>query len=586
MSKVLERFAVALGVDIDDKNFKRYKEGLDTVSTSLKTITAVGGIASTGLFAMANNAAQSADVLGKAADKISMGTDKLQEYIYASEQSGGSQEAFIKSFTSLESAIDNAMMGSGAAIQSFKLMGIELADTNGVVKNTESVMRDISNVFANLNDAGKKRNLAKQLGFDESMITMLQGGTKALDELRERSKALGDIKSPQMIADSAAFGDNLDDTKKVFGGLLNMINSEAIPVFSSLMRQFNDWYIANKKVIQQNLGKFIELLTKFVKSFILVLKDIIFYVDEVVQVFGGWEKVLKFVGFALGALALYKIGMGVTSLITILTAGAKAFMLFGNGALLAQVKALAIPIAIGTLIAAIVLLIDEIYTFATGGKTVLEPFFNWFLKKIEWFKSTFPTIATAIASVLNIVVTVFSGFATLLTQLWSTIKGDLNISEFFDKQFSKFGTFGDTFKDGFNSALTAINSFYKSIQEFSFFEFFDSQFTKVKDIFEDLKNTVINPFKDVKNSISKGLDAVSGFLGFSDDEKEIASSPVAQVAAASPVHNTTSQHTKTINNKTDVVLNVTIQGNSTQETLSELEQAVKRAINNTAPRIE
>jgi uncharacterized membrane protein HdeD (DUF308 family) len=539
----LEQLAVVLGVDADTKELKKFESGLNTVKTGLKAVTAAGTVAVGGMFAFAKQAAASSDVLGKTASKMSLSTKELQEYIYASEQAGGSQEKFISSFSNLESKMNEAMMGSGSAIQAFKLMGIELTDTNGVMKDTNDVMLEISNAFSKIEDSGMKSNLAKQLGFDDSMITMLQDGSAALDETRKKAEALGFVKSDQMIKDSATFNDNMNDLTKVFDGLANMVNAEFIPVFSELMAQLRDWYIANKQVIQQRLGVFIENLMKFVRGFITVVKELIIFVDRVAQSFGGWERILKFVGIALGAFALFKVELGIIALISILKDASLAFAAFGNAALLAQLKALAIPIAIGLLIAGIVALVDEIRVFSKTGQSVLAPFFNWVLEKIEWFKSTFPNISTVIGTVFGGIYSIINGVFGVISDIWDTLIGKLTISEFFEKQLGKI----------------------------------QSVFTDIKTAFKDFIKTVFEPFSKLQDKISSGIGSVKSFFGIGNDEQK--QSPVAQVANNANVTNTKS------NSKTDISIPINISGNADSSTVNELEQMLKNTLNNIASKV-
>lgn len=287
MTGALESLFISLGVKADSSELKKFTTGVDTLKKSMKIMTAVGTVAVGGLFAMSKASADSADVIGKAASKLSLNTSELQEYIYVSEQAGGSSEKFISSFKNLEIALSDAAMGNGTAVDAFKLLDIELTNSNGTLRDTQEVMLDVSDAFSKIDDTATKQNIAKKLRIDDSMITMLQGGSKALEEVRARAVALGFVKTPKMISDSETFNDNMNDSTKVIAGLTNMVNSEFIPLFSNLMKLFNDWYIANKKLIQQKLGAFIQGLMKFVKGFLFILKEFIVFVDAIAQSFGG-----------------------------------------------------------------------------------------------------------------------------------------------------------------------------------------------------------------------------------------------------------------------------------------------------------
>jgi hypothetical protein len=442
MTGALESLFISLGVKADSSELKKFTTGVDTLKKSMKIMTAVGTVAVGGLFAMSKASADSADVIGKAASKLSLNTSELQEYIYVSEQAGGSSEKFISSFKNLEIALSDAAMGNGTAVDAFKLLDIELTNSNGTLRDTQEVMLDVSDAFSKIDDTATKQNIAKKLRIDDSMITMLQGGSKALEEVRARAVALGFVKTPKMISDSETFNDNMNDSTKVIAGLTNMVNSEFIPLFSNLMKLFNDWYIANKKLIQQKLGAFIQGLMKFVKGFLFILKEFIVFVDAIAQSFGGWEFIIKGVGLALGGLMLFKVGAGLLAILPMIRTVIGAFKAFSLSAIWAQVSIFAIPIAIGLGIAAIILFANEIYTFATEGKTILEPFFKWIVSIVKDVVKAFSLIGDGLSSQWDKTIQAFTKLKDKMKAVFSELKKDV---------LEPFNKLKETISSGFNA---------------------------------------------------------------------------------------------------------------------------------------
>jgi len=624
---ILESLSIILGVDADTKDLKRFEEGVNTVKSGLKALTGVATIATGGIFALSKSSADAADVIGKTASKISLNTDELQQYIYASEQAGGSQESFISSFTNLESKMQEASMGTGSAIQAFKMMGISLTDSNGMMKDTTDVMSEVSDAFASINDAGLKKNLAGQLGLDSSMITMLQDGSSSIEAMKKQAVELGAIKSPQMIKDSADFGDNMDNTTKVFEGLSNMLTSKFIPVFSNLMKKFNDWYMVNKKVIHQRLGVFIESLTKFIMGFITVVKELITWIDNIAQSFGGWEKILKIVGFALGGLALFKVGQSLTALFSVLKLAATGFKLFGNEALMAQVKAMLIPLAIGALIAGLILLYQDFKVWTEGGKSLFGDYFQKIADMFDNFSKKFPIISAIISTVFNKIKSIFSGFSYFIGNIWDLITGKISFDTFLNKQLAlispiiksiksifsglekSFGATWDlitgkiSFDTFLNKQLALISPIIESIKSI-FSDIFGKgtikkQIDSLKAMFKNFMDTVMGPFNKAKEALNKGLDAVTAplenvkntlsngfdntldFFGFGGSDKTTEPSPISQVAN----HQTTSNTVSSSNVKTDISIPVTVHGNMDQQTTNSLVDALRTAGNNIASRV-
>ena len=510
---ILESLSILLGVNADTKELKNFNQGLQTVNKGLKALTGVATIATGGIFALSKSSAASADIIGKTASKISLNTDELQQYIYASEQAGGSQESFISSFTNLESKMQEASMGTGSAIQAFKMMGISLTDSNGMMKDTTDVMSEVSDAFASIDDAGLKKNLAGQLGLDSSMITMLQDGSGSIEAMKKQAVELGAVKSPQMIKDSADFGDNMDNTTKVFEGLSNMLTSKFIPIFSNLMKKFNDWYMANKKVIQQRLGVFIKSLTKFVMGFLTIIKNLVVWVDNVAQSFGGWEKVLKYVGIALGAFALFKVGQSITALFSILKLGAAGFKLFGNEALMAQVKAMLIPIAIGALVGFLALLYNDFKVWTEGGQSLFGDYFQKIADMFNNFSSNFPIMGAIIKAVFNIIKSIFSGFSSFIGNIWDLITGKISFNEFLNKQLALISPIIESIKSIFSGFSSFIGNIWDLITgKISFDEFLNKQLALISPITDGIKAI----FGGLEKSFGATWDLITGKISFDE----------------------------------------------------------------------
>jgi hypothetical protein len=213
------------------------------------------------------------------------------------------------------------------------------------------------------------------------MVNLLAKGSDNLRAMREEARQLGVVLSEQAARDAEKFQDELLRSKSVLTGIKNAVGADLLPVFIDLMVQFRQWVLVNRQVIKTRLDRFVKALIAGIGYLYRTAKSLISGLAEVVELFGGIERVAKAaawaVGIFAGAQALAAIGnlaMGLWQLLKVIRG-------VGNAALIANLKAAAIPVLIGTAIAAVILLLQDLYTYFTGGDSVTGVIIEAFEKK-------------------------------------------------------------------------------------------------------------------------------------------------------------------------------------------------------------
>ena len=135
-----------------------------------------------GLAAMAKNAIDAADNMNDLSQKTGVSVESLSKFQQAANASGTSIEGVGAAMLQFTKRFQG---GAGPAADTLKAIGISATDASGKLKSTDQVMLEVADKFKNMEDGGKKAELAMALfgkaGAD--MSPMLNGGRKSIEDL-------------------------------------------------------------------------------------------------------------------------------------------------------------------------------------------------------------------------------------------------------------------------------------------------------------------------------------------------------------------------------------------------------------------
>jgi hypothetical protein len=105
--------------------------------------------------------------------------------------------------------------------------------------------------------------LADKLGLRDSM-RLLQLGPQAIEEMTTKAKALG-VTTAEDAKVSEEFNDALVDLWSVTKHISRLFTRVLAPVLEDIVDGFTDWWIANRKIIEQNMPKWVDQFTTALK---------------------------------------------------------------------------------------------------------------------------------------------------------------------------------------------------------------------------------------------------------------------------------------------------------------------------------
>ncbi len=229
----LREVVAFFGLEFDKSGFRQ----LDASINGLRDrVVGLARVFTTGLIAnefrkMIHETATLGDETAKAAERIGIGTDALQELRHAADLSGVATDTFDRSLMQLNRRAAEAAKGQGEAKDTFHELGIALTDANGKLRPAEELLGDVADRMARTSSEGDRLRIANDLLGREgvNLVSMLKDGRGGLEAMRIEAQALGLVMSEKLIASSQEYDDTLDRLRGVIRGVKNVITEELLP---------------------------------------------------------------------------------------------------------------------------------------------------------------------------------------------------------------------------------------------------------------------------------------------------------------------------------------------------------------------
>ena len=267
-NRLLQSFLVGLGYDYDDKDLKEFEADVEKVQGAIKKMVGAAAAGATALTAMVVASTAASDEQGKLAGELNTTVGQIDALTFALERSGGTSDGMVSSLRGISRRASEAARGIGEGVEAFGLLGVQVTDSNGRLKQSDELLAEVSNKMQGL-EAGRQIELAEKLGISGS-IRLLQHGNDEIQTLIARAKALGTT-TEEDAEIAAEFQDSLTDLWRVIKQVARVITRELAPIMTDMVNRFNDWWIANRQLIEQNIAGFFDKAAKAAKVFVAVL---------------------------------------------------------------------------------------------------------------------------------------------------------------------------------------------------------------------------------------------------------------------------------------------------------------------------
>lgn len=177
------------------------------------------------------------DELDKSSQALGLSTDRLQEWRAAAGHAGVSVEQLTPALQAVRRNADAARMGSAGMASDFRRLGVTLRDESGNLRSTDDLMLQIADGIAAMDDPTRQAAIAMRLMGESGarLLPLFANGAAGVNEAAEAFRALGGGMSEEAIAASAEYTDRVQDLNDALTGIKSRIGVFVLPAVTRLV---------------------------------------------------------------------------------------------------------------------------------------------------------------------------------------------------------------------------------------------------------------------------------------------------------------------------------------------------------------
>ncbi len=243
-----------IDIVITEKGGKVVKRTLDDIAESSKkvddelksmnkTAALVGGLAGAALGGLAvmvfngfSNAAKAIKETAGAAKQLGVGVENFSRLDFAAKSADLTTKDLVETMQALQRQQMAAAKPGTEMNKLFNQLGIEAVNAQGKLRDTETVLREVADLFQRMPEGTNKSALALKLFGTENqnVVKLLNEGSQGLDEMAKKSDELGYTLDETTAKGVTDFYNKMDDVKLQIEALYR----QALP---GLLPQLNEF---------------------------------------------------------------------------------------------------------------------------------------------------------------------------------------------------------------------------------------------------------------------------------------------------------------------------------------------------------
>lgn len=180
-----------------------------------------------------------ADDILELSSKTHLATDTLQELSYMSGMIDVDVSTVAKSMTKLTKSMASAQGGTGAAADSFKLLGVSVTDTNGHLRKSEDVFFDVIDALGGIDNEAERDAVSMSL-FGKSateLNPMIEAGSDALKGFADEAHEMGYVLDKDALEALGRVQDEFDRFQRQMESVKNQIGAGVAPAIERGMKR-------------------------------------------------------------------------------------------------------------------------------------------------------------------------------------------------------------------------------------------------------------------------------------------------------------------------------------------------------------
>lgn len=342
-----------IGLDVDDASFNDAEQSVKDVTkvmAGLITIAASAATAVTGAaYAMVNDFANTATEIDQLTKRLNVNAEAFQATAFAAKSFGIEQDQLADGMKELSMRAGEFALDGKANADAFGEIGITQAQVKQYGNNIEGLFRLVRNKLSEVKEQGKRQFLADALfggGLADVGGEFFSQTSENIAALQKQARESGLVISQENLDMAREYTREMDLLQSRIKGLWNIVASNLLPIFTRITRQMKEFFDLHGEEIVNGLTAAINWLIASI----------------------------KYLGIAAAIAMPYLVGSAAIAswakLIALTKTLTAAFATMRSGALLAWAAAAAGPVLVGLAIGALILAIQDVYTYFTGGDSV------------------------------------------------------------------------------------------------------------------------------------------------------------------------------------------------------------------------
>ena len=342
-----------IGLDVDDASFNDAEQSVKDVTkvmAGLITIAASAATAVTGAaYAMVNDFANTATEIDQLTKRLNVNAEAFQATAFAAKSFGIEQDQLADGMKELSMRAGEFALDGKANADAFGEIGITQAQVKQYGNNIEGLFRLVRNKLSEVKEQGKRQFLADALfggGLADVGGEFFSQTSENIAALQKQARESGLVISQENLDMAREYTREMDSLQDRIKGLWNIVASRLLPIFTRITRQMKEFFDLHGDEI----------------------------VNGLTAAINGLIASIKYLGIAAAIAMPYLVGSAAIAswvkLIALTNALTTAFATMRVGALLAWAAAAAGPVLVGLAIGALILAIQDVYTYFTGGDSI------------------------------------------------------------------------------------------------------------------------------------------------------------------------------------------------------------------------
>lgn len=342
-----------IGLDVDDASFNEAEQSVKDVTkvmAGLITVAASAATAVTGAaYAMVNDFANTATEIDQLTKRLNVNAEAFQATAFAAKSFGIEQDQLADGMKELSMRAGEFALDGKANADAFGEIGITQAQVKQYGNNIEGLFSLVRNKLSEVKEQGKRQFLADALfggGLADVGGEFFSQTSENIAELQKQARESGLVISQDTLDMAREYTSEMDSLQARIKGLWNIVAANLLPVFTRITRQMKEFFDLHGDEI----------------------------VNGLTAAINGLIASIKYLGIAAAIAMPYLVGsVAIASwakLIALTNTLTGAFLAMRTGALLAWAAAAAGPALVGAAIISLILVIQDIYTYFTGGDSI------------------------------------------------------------------------------------------------------------------------------------------------------------------------------------------------------------------------